>query len=620
MTDVSNFLHGYPGMMPLGQSYVVSFSQGVLHREIPPNPNDPSLPNDADLLDFLDACNGQPLTPSQWNYGAYDASMPSNLRSITDPDRSGWGSDQISAAISYAKGPANVQVIRDVYQAFKNNGPIPTDAESTTLSTDLWGPNDNVVRERHIYFYGRQAEVLGGTSGLDGTAALYCQIQGASLSTNTWVLPRISSAQTYYWRYSGPVGGPMRTGGNQWTGVMDLNGWFVANAQSLIAAALIVAMAIFTVFTAGVALVAVPAIAGVIAAVGVASGAAAVALATTVWTAIAGLGGKLLVAAFTGDSSGVVPALIDTGASFGKVGVAGLDKLSQDPQFGKAVAQIKDLAKTFDTLKNQIPSQAQQLLGKNFSDKIGPWLDAAASQAKKLDPVDWKSTMSAIGAADEFGKELPGTVSNYFMSQARKAANSAEIIAVHEAAPWYAKGFTSVAGTLRAVEIVQQAPNPMALAMPRDNGFRSVAYQNSPQGRAEAAARTPGLMRVGASAGGTSPDSGSLSKIGRLNVTPVMVKTATVAVPVAVGGSFFLRYVAKEFAGKAFGDVVEGYFGWWLGGALTIAGIYAVSKGNAAAQPLVLKPPSPQPLAQKAASVASSRVMPNLQAISLNRR
>lgn len=441
---------GYGNMFPLGRSY--AFGQAVLHQEIAPNPNDPGLPNDGDLLAFADACDG------------------------ADTDRSDWSSAQFDAALKAARARSDLRTLWSIYAA---NGPLPVDGQTDQGSTtaDLWGADDNIQKERYVYIYATENPNF---FGLDETSALYVQIQGYSTSTNTWVLPRIGGAQVTRWRYDGPIGGPVRTGSRQYKGKIGISEYMHAHGEAIKTWTLVAISVILTVFTAGVgAAVIAPLAVGISAATGIAAAAATV-IAGNIVAALGGLAFAGIKAAMTGDSSQLVGALVKLGGAVAPVAGAEFSNLTSHVDLGEFGSAVKDIATTFTKLKDSLQGDEAQ---------IETWLKAAAAQAKLVPFVDWTKAEKIVGAE-------VGSVSGFFIGQARHAVNADELTALYNNAPWYAQGIVQYGATLRALEIVQTSPDPRALAQGRDTGLVSVLYMLSAKGQLEAKNKAPALTRI----------------------------------------------------------------------------------------------------------------------------
>lgn len=547
---------GYPNMSPLGVSYAMG--QAGLHQDYSPDPNDPGAPPDEAALAFFDAASAG-----------------------VAPDRSTWTAEQITQAIKEAKSDSDT---RGLWQAFLNNGPIPTDAENPSPTNGLWGADDNITKERHIYSYQQQDNPVWFV--LNANAALYCQIQGYSLSTNSWVLPRIAGTQVTRWRYDGAQGGPVRTGSSQWKGVVGATAWLHAHGDAIKTWALIIGSILITVVTFGVgAAVTVPLSTAILGTGLVVDAAAATALAVAIVGAIGGLCSALLKAAVTGDSSQLIGALIDAAVAVGGAAAKGIDfnKLAKDPTIGPVITEAKDVVDTMGKAANAIKALAPV----GGVDAVENWIKAAGDQAKNVPFVNWDQVKKLTGPA--------GGVGDFFVTQMKNAANSAEMAAIHAASPWYAKGFATLGATMRAAEIVQQQGDPRALSQGRNTGLMSVRYMNSSEGKLASMQMQPILAHATPlkKAGAGGRDGASLGEMGRINVAPAMAKAAAVAVPAAIGGGLFLKYAATSMLSRAGGAVVERYLGWWIGGIVLIAGAYVVKSGSDAVQPLRLLPPTP---------------------------
>ena len=406
---------GYPGMMPLGQSYVLG--QWILHHDIPADPNDLTLP----APDFID--------------GVYEAAAQQNL------DKGAWLPADFAA--HHAEAMANLDMVRGMFAAYQNNGPLPTDEEFPHPSGgDVWAVADNISRERHVFFYG----VIPGTQSW----AKFLQIQGFTLNIpvvgvsdqpGMWVLPRLGGQQVFGWRYAADHAGPPYDN-TQWKGTFSMAKWAYQNESAMATWFTIIYGTALTVATAGAASVAVPAIIGAAAAIGIG-------LSTAEALAVLGIVDTLIIGvvkfALTGDSSGLMAGIADA---------AGL-AVKMSPQAIAALkAQCPDAVNFVQNVGNQIQSietQAQGLISAGAG-ALGAYVTAAQAQVGKFPLIDgnyWNLAKTAIG-----GEFAPGS---YFFNLARMAPDLPSLTALENEIPDYAQGFLQFGATIRAAEMAQIA-------------------------------------------------------------------------------------------------------------------------------------------------------------------
>lgn len=473
---------GYPGkMVPLGFSYVLN--QAVLHADIPADPNDATLPHPdyyedvcAAVMSVENIIPGAAVRGMTTVYNDDDGSVLQYV--LVDPTGQGYAGavytnladvpDPTQAELDYVKSR-----VRMFYTGpWKSNGPIPEDAEISggvggSWSQGGWGVNDNVTKERHIYCYrtaGPGNSEFGSAFidfGLGATSAMYLQIQGYSLSTLSWVLPRpINNNQTLWYRKSSASGWTTKDVVSADDSVLAGYRWFIVAVGTIVIA----------VCTAGIGTAAVAGIiSGVAAGAAISTAVATEALIAILTSAIGGLvswGMKLVASGQTGKGdidlwgavasmgAAVIPA-IENGAGdalgtvISRIGASSPAVLNDFlSSVGKDIAQVESgvqsILGTVDTTAATIGDIVKS--AQSYAGLAGSVLNVLGqtSLASKIDADYWGKLNKAMGAT--------GTA---IINQIRRAGLD-QLSDFENQLPWYAQGYLKIGAAVRAIEVTQE--------------------------------------------------------------------------------------------------------------------------------------------------------------------
>lgn len=418
MADPSKFQNAFPGVRPLGISY--SLGQGILHSDIPANPSDPSLPDDAYLVDFGEAVDG----------GIYD--------------REGWTKETLATKLSELKAR---QDVREAYAAYKRNGPLPTDSEMEGAVDNIWDKADQIFKTRHVYFYddiSNYGNIMahGTIYGMGAGSAMYLQIQGYSLSANAWALPKQWGESVPAYRQD------FGTGQGHWKAVFSAGLWVNEHNGAIFTAITTVFLIGVTAASAGAATAIIPVLTPILGSVALA-------------TSVAGFLASTLVGAvkwlITGDSEAFARGVITEGANI-PANMSKEDSEKLAAKFPATSAFVKGIGSTFKQINNQIEKSPELRALLNAGDSIGGFLKAAEKSVSltnilgekiipKVGAEYYKAARDALGGLNSIG--------GAFFEKVKNAASVEAIKELHDLVPWYAKGYVLYAGVGRATELAQ---------------------------------------------------------------------------------------------------------------------------------------------------------------------
>jgi hypothetical protein len=405
--------------------------------DIPADPSDAGMPHPDYLIGFYEAVMGVSLDKANW----------------TASDVARYKAKAVDPSDPYAGG------VRALWGAYLNNGPIPVDQEFTAPSGgDVWSSSDKIggdggAAERHVYFYDQQSAYDGSGYhpgfGLWGPVSLYVQIQGYSLNTQTWVLPRISGSQVWAYRYEADHAGPPYNG--NWKGKVNSGQWYGDNWKTIATWAVAVFGTILSIVTLGAASAAMVTLMAVV------IPGITLAVAGSMVAALEAVAIGAMKYAITGDSTGLMSAIATAGGEALSLGEDNIGAIAKKfgPDVGKFLSDVAVQVKNVEDAVTQNPTfiAMEKSLG-----TVNAYMGAASSLAASFPIINedyWNTAKLAIG-----GQFTTGGV---FLSEARAALDTDSLAALYNAAPWYAQGFVQYAATIRAAELTQNAAIAKAL-------------------------------------------------------------------------------------------------------------------------------------------------------------
>lgn len=390
-----------------------SLDQEILHAPIPADPGYPSHPAPEFYDAFVIAMNiGHPM--------AMDADGTNYL--TAEDMMNGYGgppaADRERKAdwfYNFPEGTSIEALVNKAYAAFNWYGPLPVDQEDETITWKNWAKDDNVQKERRIFYY--------STSAWDRDADFDLTMVEYGFATNgdnagNWIWPDANGTTVTYF---------FNRGGGQWKAFFDLNKWLDQNSDGIRYTFEALAIMLVSVVTLGTG--------------GVVFGALVTA---------AEASRRLAKAIQSGDTSQMMNAAIELGKSFEAVyttsGVAPVVNDAMNDLAKKipnGAAWITNVARPFAKLYQKASVYIDQGMAT---------FDALAKTANenshgifpKIDPEYWKNAI----AKEAFG------VGQRWALKAQNLAKD-ELSGMIASVPWYAQGAAAFGATIRSVEIAQ---------------------------------------------------------------------------------------------------------------------------------------------------------------------
>lgn len=390
-----------------------SLDQEILHNPIPADPSYPSHPAPEYYDAFVKAMNiGFPLT---MNADGTDYITAEDLMNGAGgppaPNRErkqGW-------QYHFPEETSIEALVNKAYAAFNWYGPIPVDQEDGNITWANWAKDDNVQKERRIFYY--------STSFWDRDADFDLTMVEYGFATNgdsagNWIWPEANGTTVTYFFYRGA---------NQWKAFFDLNKFLDQNSDAIRYTFEAVVGALVSVITVGVG---TPIYAALVAAAEAAR--------------------RLAKAVQSGDSSLMIAAAVELGKDLNAVYSTSGMAPAVDDALKNLEAKIPNGKAWIDNVATPFSKLYQK--ASTFIDQGMSTFDALAKTANenshgifpKIDPEYWKNAI----AKEAFG------VSQRWALKAQNLAKN-ELSNLVASVPWYAQGAAAFGATIRAVEISQ---------------------------------------------------------------------------------------------------------------------------------------------------------------------